>query len=89
MAIQGLSRPAINLYIGSQAGGEAALAILTVVYTVAHTGYGWLNEMRSLAPAFAGFKGSLVAIRRFALGAGLVSFAGMGLAFWTPVRTRD
>ncbi|NKB71676.1 MAG: hypothetical protein GKR89_31765 [Candidatus Latescibacteria bacterium] len=86
MAIQGLSRPAINLYVGLQAGGEAALAVLTVVYTVAHTGYGWLNEMRSLAPAFVHQQNSLRSIQRFALAAGLVSFAVMGMAFWTPVR---
>jgi hypothetical protein len=86
MAIQGLSRPLINLFVSRGPDGEQALAVLTIVYALAHLPYGWLNDMRSLPSAFRDKPGSLPAIRRFALGCGLLSFGSMVLLFWTPFR---
>lgn len=89
MVIQELSRPVINLFVARQTQGDAAgaaLAILTVVYTLGRLPYGWLNEIRSLAPAFQEQRGALAAIRRFALACGGISFAMMLLLFWTPLR---
>jgi hypothetical protein len=86
MAIQGLSRPLINLFVTREPGGAAALAVLTIVYTLGHLPYGWLNEIRNLPSAFRDSVGSLYHIRRFALGCGLVSFGIMVLLFWTPIR---
>ncbi|OUC06522.1 hypothetical protein RY27_20505, partial [Litorilinea aerophila] len=89
MVVQELSRPVINLFVARQTQGDAAgaaLAILTVVYTLGRLPYGWLNEIRSLAPAFQEQRGALAAIRRFALACGGISFAMMLLLFWTPLR---
>jgi hypothetical protein len=86
MAIQGLSRPLINLFISRGPNGEQALAVLTVVYALGHLPYGWINDIRSLPPAFRDKSGSLAAIRRFALGCGLLSFGSMIVLFWTPLR---
>jgi hypothetical protein len=86
MGIQGFSRPLINLFVSRGPGGEEALAILTILYTLGHLPYGWLNEIRNLAPAFREQAGSLAYIRRFAIACGLASFGLMVLLFWTPVR---
>ncbi|MFC1525255.1 hypothetical protein ACFL6X_00410 [Candidatus Latescibacterota bacterium] len=86
MSIQGLSRPLINLFVARGADGEEALAVLGVVYTLAIIPYGWLNDLRSLAPAFSGVADSLRHIRRFAGACGLVAFALMLLLFATPMR---
>ena len=86
MAIQGLSRPLINLFVAREAGGTEALAVLTITYALGLMPYGWLNEIRSLPTAFQDRENSLAHIRRFAIGCGLLSFAIMILLFWTPVR---
>ncbi|MBI2503581.1 MAG: hypothetical protein HYW07_10170 [Candidatus Latescibacteria bacterium] len=86
MAIQGLSRPLINFFVARGPEGQESLAALAVVYSLAHLPYGWVNELRSLAPAFRTEPRSLYHIRRFAAGCGLLSFAIMALAFWTPLR---
>lgn len=86
MAIQGFSRPLINLFVSREAGGAEALAVLTIVYALGHVPYGWLNEIRNLAPAFKNVDNSLVHIGRFAAGCGLVSFSVMVILFWTPAR---
>ncbi|MSR81575.1 MAG: hypothetical protein EXS58_01410 [Candidatus Latescibacteria bacterium] len=86
MAIQGLSRPLINFFVARGPEGQESLAVLAVVYSLAHLPYGWVNEVRSLAPAFQGEPGSLYHIRRFAAGCGLLSFSIMALAFWSPLR---
>lgn len=86
MAIQGFSRPLINVFVARELGGALALAVLTIVYPLAHLAYGWLNEIKSLPAAFQDWDGSLQQIRRFALACGLLSFAIMVLLFWTPVR---
>lgn len=85
MAIQGLSRPAINLFVSRGPDGEQALAALAVVYSLAHMPYGWLNEMRSLPVAFQehGARG-LRRIRRFVAACGLLSWTAMVVAFWVP-----
>jgi hypothetical protein len=87
MGIQGFSRPLINLFISREPGGAAALAVLTVVYSLAHLAYGWVNELRSLASAFRDQKDSLFYIRPFSLACGLFSFGLMVVLFWTPIRT--
>ena len=86
MAVQGFSRPLINLFVSRGAGGAEALAVLTVVYALGHLPYGWLNEIRSLPAAFKDEENSLLHIRRFALGCGLAVFLLMVVLFWTPVR---
>ena len=86
MAIQGFSRPLINLFVSREAGGAEALAVLTIVNALAHLLYGWLNELRNLPSAFQDEENSLQQIRRFALGCGLASFGLMVVAYWTPLR---
>jgi hypothetical protein len=86
MAIQGLSRPIINLFVAREPGGTEALAILTITYALGLLPYGWLNEIRNLPTAFQDRENSLVYIRRFSVGCGLLSFSIMVLLFWTPVR---
>lgn len=86
MAIQGFSRPLINLFVSRGVDGEEALAALAVVYPLALLPYGWVNEIRSLPAAFKQVPDHLRYIRRFAGGCGLLSFAIMVLMFWTPLR---
>jgi hypothetical protein len=86
MSIQGLSRPLINLFVSREPGGAEALAVLTVTFTLAHLPYGWLNEIRNLAPTFQKRGDDLALIRRFALACGLLSFGLMIVLFWTPLR---
>ncbi len=86
MAIQGFSRPLINLFVSQEPDGAEALAVLTIVYTLGHLPYGWLNEVRNLPPAFREQGGSLRPIRRFSLACGFFSFALMVGLFWTPLR---
>ncbi len=83
MSVQGASRPLVNLFVSRQADGALALAVLAVVYPLAHLPYGWLNELRSLPVAFNGIGPQ---VRRFAVACGLISFASMALLFWTPIR---
>jgi hypothetical protein len=86
MAVQGFSRPLINLFVSRGANGAQALAVLTVVYPLANLPYGWLNDMRALPTAFQEEGHDLVHIRRFAFGCGLLVFATMLTLFWTPLR---
>jgi hypothetical protein len=86
MAIQGFSRPLINVFVSRGESGAEALAVLTVVYGLGHLPYGWLNETRNLPAAFQDVTGSMAAIRRFILVCAVVSFGLMVLMFWTPVR---
>lgn len=86
MMIQEFSRPLINLYVSRQSDGPEALAVLAVVYILGRIPYGWLNDIRNLAPAFRHEAQSLYHIRRFATGAALLSITMMLLLFWTPLR---
>ena len=86
MAIQGLSRPLINLFVARGPNGAESIAVLAVVYSLAHMAYGWLNDTRSLPPAFANVDNSFRAIRHFIGGCALLAFFSMALLFWTPVR---
>ena len=86
MAIQGGTRPLINLFVSRGSDGTEALAVLTVVYALGHVPYGWVNEVRSLATAFQNEVDSRVYIRRFVMGCGLISFGMMVALFWTPVK---
>ncbi|MFT5367185.1 MAG: hypothetical protein ACI8V2_002143 [Candidatus Latescibacterota bacterium] len=86
MALQGLSRPIINLFVSRSSDGSEALAVLTVVYALGHIPYGWVNETRSLHTAFQHVANHLHYVRRFVFGCGLFSFGSMVLLFWTPLR---
>ena len=52
IGIQALSRPIINLFVARGTDGTESLAVLTIVYALAHLPYGWLNELKNLPPAF-------------------------------------
>ena len=86
LAIQGLSRPLINLFVSRAADGTEALAVLAVVYPLGMLPYTWINEMRSLPAAFREMEGGLYYIRRFIGVGGLLSFLVALVLFWTPVR---
>ena len=86
MAIQGLSRPVINLFVSRNSDGAEALAVLTVVYALGHIPYGWVNETRSLHTAFQHVSNHLHYVRRFVFGCGVFSFGSMIVLFWTPIR---
>jgi progressive ankylosis protein len=86
MIVQEFSRPLVNLFVSRGPDATAALAILAVVYTLGRIPYGWLNELRNLAPAFRDEPEGRAALPRFALACSLVSLAFMVLLFWTPLR---
>jgi progressive ankylosis protein len=86
MLIQEMSRPLINLFVARGPDATAALAILAVLYTLGRIPYGWLNELRNLAPAFREEPRSMDTIRRFALACSIVSFGMMLVMFWSPLR---
>ena len=86
IGIQALSRPIINLFVARGADGTESLAVLTIVYALAHLPYGWLNELKNLPPAFQRQDPEGRIIRRFTAICGLISFGTMVLMFWTPVR---
>ena len=86
IGIQALSRPIINLFVARGADGTESLAVLTIVYALAHLPYGWLNELKNLPPAFQRQDPDGRIIRRFTAICGLISFGTMALMFWTPVR---
>lgn len=87
IGIQGVSRPVINLFIARGADGTESLAVLTIVYALAHLPYGWLNELKNLPSAFQKQDPDAHAIRRFSAVCGLLSFTSMIVMFWTPIRT--
>lgn len=87
MAVQGFSRPLINLFVSRSADSATALAVLTVVYSLGHLPYGWLNDLRTLPASFHEEKDAMLHVRRFALTCGLAVFALMLVMYWTPVRT--
>jgi hypothetical protein len=86
MIFQGASRPLINLVVSRGEDGAQALAVLTIVYALGHLPYGWVNEVRSLAPAFRDEKEGLPYIRRFILGCLAISLSLALILFWTPIR---
>jgi hypothetical protein len=86
MAVQGFSRPLVNLFVSRGTDGAQALAVLTVVYGLGNLPYGWLNDIRSLPAAFEQENDSLRYILRFALACGLGVFCLMIVLYWTPVR---
>ncbi len=86
IGIQALSRPIINLFVARGTDGTESLAVLTIVYALAHLPYGWLNELKNLPPAFQRQDPDGRIIRWFTAVCGMISFASMALMFWTPVR---
>ena len=88
MSMQGFSRPLINLYISRGNDATEALAVLTVVYALGHIHYGWLNELRSLAPAFQSERGYDGVVRRFTMACGGLGLLIAFTLFWvSPIRT--
>ena len=83
MAVQSGTRPLINIFVARAADGTEALAVLTIVYTLGHIPYGWLNEVRNLPTAFREAN-NLAKIRRFIFGCGAFSFVWMAAIVWTP-----
>ena len=86
MVFQGASRPLINLVVSRHEDATLALAALTIVFTLGHIHYGWVNELRSLAPAFRDRRDAGPRIQRFAAACSVLSFGLALILFWTPVR---
>ena len=87
MAVQGASRPLINLFVSRSPGGEEALAVLAVVYTLTYLPYGWVNDLRAVVAAFSKAGGDVrEQLRRFAIGCCALSLALNFILFWTPLR---
>ena len=86
MALQGISRPIINLFVSRRPDGVTALAVVAVAYSLGSVPYGWLNNLKSLVPAFAGWEDSRRSILRFCLVCGVGSFFLASLLFLTPLR---
>ncbi len=84
--IQEFSRPLTNLVIARQADGELSLAVLAVVYALGQWPYRWLNETRTMAPAFQHEDPAGRTTRRFNIAAGLISLGLSLLLYWTPIR---
>ncbi|MEM7113711.1 MAG: hypothetical protein AAF614_14840 [Chloroflexota bacterium] len=85
MLVQSFSRPLINLFIAREPNGADTLAVLTVVYALALIPYNWLNDLRSLWPAFR--ERPLSQVRRFVVACGMLSFSIMIGLYWTGLRT--
>ena len=81
-----MSRPIINLFVARGIEGTEGLAVLTIVYALAHLPYGWLNELKNLPPAFQKLDPDTRFIRRFTVACGFLAFIFMVLMFWTPIR---
>jgi hypothetical protein len=83
----GLSRPMVNLWTARSADGAVELAVLTITFPFVHTCYGWLNELKNLAPAFKHQPAEFAAIRQFYIlifGLSQLLMAGLTL---TPLST--
>ena len=70
IGIQAMSRPIINLFVARGIEGTEGLAVLTIVYALAHLPYGWLNELKNLPPAFQKLDPDTRFIRRFTVACG-------------------
>jgi hypothetical protein len=87
IAIQGASRPLVNLFVSRSPGGEEALAVLAVVYTLTYLPYGWLNELRTVVAAFwTAAEHIRHQLRRFSMGCCGLALAINVILFWTPLR---
>ena len=87
IALQGASRPLVNLFVSRSAGGKEALAVLAVVYSLTYLPYGWLNDLRAVVAAFSSVGGEVRAqLRRFAAACCGVALALNIILFWTPLR---
>ena len=69
-----MSRPIINLFVARGIEGTEGLAVLTIVYALAHLPYGWLNELKNLPPAFQKLDPDTRFIRRFTVACGFLAF---------------
>ena len=87
VAVQGASRPLINLFVSRSPGGEQALAVLAIVYTLTYLPYGWVNDLRAVVAAFSKAGGNVRhQLRRFATGCCVTSLTLNVVLFWTPLR---
>ena len=87
IAIQGASRPLVNLFVSRSPGGEEALAVLAVVYALTYLPYGWLNDLRAVVATFSITEENVRdQVRRFAVGCCGLALAIYFILFWTPLR---
>ena len=84
-AIQGGSRPVINLFVARGANGEFGLAVFVIVESIAGMICGWLQELRYLPAAFRDEADSLSYIKRFSIWCGIFGLAMMAGFCWTPL----
>eukprot|EP00045_Choanoeca_perplexa_P006919 m.60539 g.60539 ORF g.60539 m.60539 type:complete len:368 (-) comp13851_c0_seq1:7-1110(-) len=87
------SRPTINLFVSRQPNSAIALAALSVVYPMAHLGYGWVNQTRSLLPTYCADPDQLVRlsprvkfVMRFMALCGVASFTYQATILFSPLR---
>ena len=85
MAVQGLSRPLTNLFVAAGNHGEASVAGLTAVFPISNLAYGWLNDARSLRPAFADMPDVDMHIRKFMIACCAISVTVMLILFASPL----
>ena len=86
MALQGFSRRVINLFVSRGHDSVAALAAISVSYSLGGIHYGWINSLKSLIPAFPDTKDSRRRIMGFCITCGVSSFLLASILFFTPLR---
>ncbi|XP_065915290.1 progressive ankylosis protein homolog B-like isoform X2 [Dysidea avara] len=94
LSIQRISRPVVNLLVArsssSRCGSAEAIAVLTTTYPIGHLPYGWLNQLRTISPAFQQAiknRGRLISGRHigiFSVCCLIFSLSVAFLLFWTP-----
>eukprot|EP00055_Hartaetosiga_balthica_P014422 m.79047 g.79047 ORF g.79047 m.79047 type:complete len:491 (-) comp8591_c0_seq1:3347-4819(-) len=89
------SRPLVNILVNrtDSTGDGFGVAVLSLVYPLAHLGYGWLNNMKPLIPTFSSSiertirdQSPMKVITRFFLICGLFSFGVQVIILWTPLK---
>lgn len=86
MALQGFSRPVINIFVSRGNDSVAALAAISVAYSLGGIHYGWINSLKSLVPAFSDTEDSQHTIMGFCITCGVSSFILASILFFTPLR---
>ena len=81
-----ISRPMINLWVvRSINNGTQELAVLIIVFPLMHVAYGWINELKNVAAAFADDATASAAVKPFYLGSMAFSLILMVVLAWLPV----